>query len=86
MNTADDDRSDKRPRGESPPRQGPLGDVIPSPTQSDPRARRGQPMEDVEDRPVVGQVTPEDYPDRHIQADFGQNRAKGAEEQKKSGR
>jgi hypothetical protein len=53
------DRSD-RPADQ--PRKGPLGDVIPR--QDDPQPTRGgQKPEEVEDRPVVGQVTPEDYPE-----------------------
>ena len=43
------------------PKRGPLGDVIPKPDDPAP-TRGGQPQEKVEDRPVVGQVKPEDYP------------------------
>lgn len=43
-------------------RKGPLGDVRPGPEEADPRTPGGQPPEKVEDRPVVGQVRPEDYP------------------------
>lgn len=44
------------------PRRGPAGDVRPNQDDPDPRTRGGQPPEKVEDRPMVGQVTPEDYP------------------------
>jgi hypothetical protein len=46
------------------PDRGPLGDARPSPDAPDPRTRGGQPQEDVEDRPSVGTVKPEDYPDK----------------------
>lgn len=52
------------------PRQGPLGDVVPNEHDPDPRTRGGQPQEQVEDRPAVGTVKPEDYPE--------DQRAKGA--------
>jgi hypothetical protein len=52
------------------PRQGPLGDAIPNENDPDPRTRGGQSQEKVEDRPAVGKVTPEDYPE--------DQRAKGA--------
>lgn len=42
--------------------RGPLGDARPDAQDDDPRANPGQPQEDVEDRPSVGQVKPEDYP------------------------
>lgn len=45
------------------PRRGPAGDARPSDEDPDPRTRGGQPQEDVEDRPSVSTVTPEDYPD-----------------------
>ena len=67
------EKKDERQEKES-PRQGPLGDVTPSSDQSDPRARRGQPMTDVKDRPVVGTVKPEDYPDRDMQTLVGQKK------------
>ena len=44
------------------PRRGPAGDVQPNFEDPDPRTRGGQKQEDVEDRPNVGVVTPEDYP------------------------
>jgi len=44
------------------PRQGPLGDVLPQ-KGPDPRTRGGQRQEDVNDRPAVGTVKPEDYPE-----------------------
>ncbi len=62
MMTSSDDRlgrASKRPAKE---KRGPLGDVIPGRTK-DTRTGGGQPQEDVEDRPVVGQVKPEDYPE-----------------------
>ena len=46
------------------PRRGPAGDVRPNPDDPDPRTRGGQPQEKVEDRPGVGSVKPEDYPER----------------------
>lgn len=45
------------------PRRGPAGDVQPNYQDPDPRTRGGKPQEEVEDRPVVGTVTPEDYPE-----------------------
>lgn len=45
------------------PRRGPAGDVRPNYHDPDPRTRGGQPQEDVDDRPTVGTVTPEDYPE-----------------------
>ena len=44
------------------PRTGPLGDTMPKPDDPAP-TRGGQKPEKVEDRPVVGIVTPDDYPD-----------------------
>jgi hypothetical protein len=52
------------------PRRGAAGDVRPNPNDPDPRTRGGQPQEDVDDRPNVGSVKPEDYPE--------DQRAKGA--------
>ncbi|MBV9841958.1 MAG: hypothetical protein JOY99_10625 [Sphingomonadaceae bacterium] len=46
------------------PQRGAEGDSRPNPDGPDPRARRGQPPEKVEDRPSVGQVEPDDYPDK----------------------
>lgn len=46
------------------PARGPLGDVLPDRPGPDPRTRGGQPQEDVEDRPNVGTVKPEDYPEQ----------------------
>jgi len=43
------------------PRRGPLGDVRPE-HDSPKSTPGGQPQEDVEDRPNVSTVTPEDYP------------------------
>lgn len=45
------------------PRQGPLGDVRPTDDDPDPRTNGGEPQEKVEDRPSVGTVTPNDYPE-----------------------
>lgn len=44
------------------PRRGPLGDARPSVDDPAPTPG-GQPQEDVEDRPNVGTVKPEDYPE-----------------------
>ncbi|NKI98372.1 hypothetical protein [Novosphingobium sp. SG707] len=44
-------------------RKGPLGDVIPSKAAPDRETSGGQKPEKVEDRPNVGQVSPEDYPE-----------------------
>jgi hypothetical protein len=43
---------------------GPLGDALPDREEADSRTSGGQPPEPVEDRPNVGQVKPEDYPDQ----------------------
>ena len=45
------------------PRRGPAGDVQPSDDDPDPRTRGGKSQEAVEDRPSVGTVKPEDYPE-----------------------
>jgi len=45
-------------------RRGATGDVRPEHQDPDPGTRGGQPQEDVEDRPGVGTVTPEDYPEQ----------------------
>ena len=45
------------------PRRGPAGDTRPSGQDPDPRTRGGKPQEEVEDRPFIGTVDPEDYPD-----------------------
>ncbi len=50
-------------QAEEMPRRGPAGDVRPNAQDPDPRTRGGQPQEDVEDRPSVSTVTPEDYPE-----------------------
>lgn len=44
--------------------RGPLGDALPGREKEDPRAVGGQKPEDVDDRPMVGTVTPEDYPEQ----------------------
>jgi hypothetical protein len=56
----DDDSEDQKHR----PQRGPAGDARPNPEGPDPRARPGQPAEDVPDRPSVSQVEPDDYPDK----------------------
>ena len=43
------------------PRRGPAGDVRPNGDDPDPRTGGGKSKEDVEDRPCVGTVKPEDY-------------------------
>jgi hypothetical protein len=59
------ERSDEQPScGDAPPRRGPLGDVVPDRDGLDPRTRGGDKPEKVEDRPNVGTVTPEDYPEQ----------------------
>jgi hypothetical protein len=45
------------------PRRGSAGDARPNENDPDPRTRGGQPQEDVEDRPSVSTVMPEDYPE-----------------------
>ncbi|GEM_PF-1593410 len=55
-------REDTR-KAELPPR-GPLGDALPGRGRVDPRTRGGNPPEKVEDRPNVGTVTPDDYPEQ----------------------
>jgi len=45
------------------PRRGSVGDVQPNEDDPDPRTRGGKSQEDVEDRPSVGTVKPEDYPE-----------------------
>lgn len=44
--------------------EGPLKDPLPGHEQADTRTSGGQPAEQVEDRPMVGKVRPEDYPER----------------------
>lgn len=44
------------------PRRGPAGNVRPNGDDPDPRTGGGKSQEDVEDRPSVGTVKPEDYP------------------------
>lgn len=44
------------------PTRGPLGDERPHADDLDPRTRGSNRQEDVEDRPSVSTVTPEDYP------------------------
>ncbi|MBA4092386.1 MAG: hypothetical protein C0494_17590 [Sphingobium sp.] len=43
------------------PRRGPAGDVRPNEDDLDPRTKGSNRQEDVEDRPSVGTVEPEDY-------------------------
>ncbi len=45
------------------PRRGPAGDIRPNADDADPRTRGGKPQEDVDARPSVGTVKPEDYPE-----------------------
>lgn len=54
----------KREDGRKRPEYGPLGDARPDPDGVDTRTRGGQPQEDVDDRPNVSTVLPEDYPDK----------------------
>lgn len=58
-----DDRKDKKRNPDEMPR-GPLGDARPDAAEGDSRTGGGQPQEKVEDRPVVGTVKPEDYPEQ----------------------
>lgn len=58
-----DDRQDKKRNPNEMPR-GPLGDARPDAAEGDNRTGGGQPQEKVEDRPVVGTVKPEDYPEQ----------------------
>jgi len=44
-------------------RRGPLGDALPDGNDPDPRTGGSLPQEDVEDRPAVSTVKPEDYPE-----------------------
>ena len=60
----EDDRLDPDARQtDQMPRRGPAGDVQPDAQDPDPRTRGGQPPEQVEDRPSVGSVSPDDYPE-----------------------
>lgn len=58
----DNEQDEKRKRSEMP--RGPLGDARPDAAEGDNRTGGGQPPEKVEDRPVVGSVKPEDYPEQ----------------------
>ncbi len=55
-------RDPRNAQEEEMPRRDPAGDVRPNSDDPDPRTRGGNPQEDVEDRPNVGTVTPDDYP------------------------
>ncbi|MCW2350475.1 hypothetical protein [Sphingobium sp. B12D2B] len=44
--------------------QGPMGDARPDAAENDNRTGGGQSQEKVEDRPMVGSVKPEDYPEQ----------------------
>ena len=57
-----DNSTDQSGEDRMPPR-GPLGDARPDHDAPDPRTRGGQKQERVENRPNVGVVEPEDYPD-----------------------
>lgn len=59
----DDHLDPKAKQTDDMPRRGATGDVQPNFQDPDPRTRGGQPQEDVEDRPTVSIVTPEDYPE-----------------------
>jgi hypothetical protein len=61
MEATMDNQQDKNP-DETP--RGPLGDARPDAAESNDRTGGGQPQEKVEDRPVVGTVKPEDYPEQ----------------------
>lgn len=50
-------------QGRPTPPRGPLGDVRPDEQTPDPRTGGGKPQERVEDRPNVGSVEPDDYPE-----------------------
>lgn len=56
------DKTDPREDSETP--RGPLGDPLPGREKADPRTGGAQPQEKVEDRPNVGTVKPEDYPEK----------------------
>ncbi|NIJ17963.1 hypothetical protein [Sphingobium vermicomposti] len=58
-----DREGDHQPDNAQTPR-GPLGDTLPGREKEDPRTVGGQEPEDVEDRPNVGTVRPEDYPEK----------------------
>lgn len=45
-------------------KRGPLGDGRPDATENDTKTPGGQPAEKSEDRPNVGSVKPEDYPEQ----------------------
>lgn len=45
-------------------KRGPLGDARPDSTEGDDRTGGGQPQEKPADRPNVGSVKPEDYPEQ----------------------
>lgn len=51
------------PREDSKTPRGPAGDALPGREKADPRTSGAQPQEDVEDRPNVSTVKPEDYPE-----------------------
>ena len=55
MDKSSDDKKADLPRG-------PLGDARPDAANHDTLTNGGQPPEEVEDRPTVGTVKPEDYP------------------------
>lgn len=56
------DKADVRENSETP--RGPLGDTLSGREKADPRTGGAQPQEKVEDRPNVGTVRPEDYPEK----------------------
>lgn len=58
----DRDKQHHEPEDAETPR-GPLGDTMPGREKEDPRTGGGQGQEPVEERPMVGSVKPEDYPE-----------------------
>ncbi|MBT2245022.1 hypothetical protein JQK15_15900 [Sphingobium sp. BHU LFT2] len=52
------------PREDSRTPRGPGGDTLPGREKADPRTGGAKPQEDVEDRPNVDTVMPEDYPEK----------------------
>jgi hypothetical protein len=53
----------KAKQSDTMPRRGAAGDARPNFEDPDPRTPGGKPQEDVEDRPAVSIVEPEDYPE-----------------------
>ncbi|WP_022681711.1 hypothetical protein [Sphingobium bisphenolivorans] len=59
----DSDKHRHDPDNADTPR-GPLGDAMPGREKEDPRTVGGQGQERPEERPMVGSVKPEDYPEQ----------------------